>query len=61
MLMVLILAITVPVMQSESRVESLREEIEGPRVTAEKAQAVNAELKQLIESRQFLVDKKNND
>lgn len=59
LVVMLILALTVPVLRQEATVETLQAEIEVPRALAEKAQAVNEQVKLLIESRQFLVKKKN--
>lgn len=54
-------AITLPVMQLESKVEVLKTEISVPKAQAEKAQAVADEVKLLKESRRFLINKKIDD
>ncbi len=61
LVLLLILAITLPVIQQEARVETLRSEIQGPKALAEEAQAISAELKTLMDSRKFLIEKKNSD
>ena len=54
-------AITLPVLQLEDRAEVLKTEINLPKEQAEKAQAVADEVKNLKESRQFLLNKKNSE